>query len=433
MASKKERSASELYRDDPERADAEIFGRRADSNARGFAEGAGLAAVAAVAGGRIVHAAAMPSGLAPVSLPPALAGKTPGLLVLQDLPLVAETPEHLLDDATTPIDRFFVRNNGLEAPAAADPDSHAFLIDGEVQAPLRLTVGDLKARFRAVTYRLQLECGGNGRSFFSPPTRGNPWGNGAIGCAEWTGITLADVLRAAGLKDSAVHTGHYGADPHTSGDTSRPSISRGIPIAKAMERHTLIAFAMNGEPLPHAHGGPLRLVVPGWPGSVSHKWLTRIWVRDQVHDGVGMGGTSYRIPTAPLPPGAEADGKTFVDLTSMPVRSILTSHANGARLAAGTRTVAVRGAAWAGDHDVARVAVSTDFGRTWQNMRLAGTRNRYDWRRWSGSVSLPADGYYEVWVRAEDTAGNVQPHAAGNWNPQGYGGNAFHRVALLVG
>lgn len=433
MAAKKERSIEELYRDDPERGDAEVFGRRDVRRGLG-AEAAG--AMAAKAGARIARAAAVPAGFVPRGLEPAgpLAGKTPGLILLQETPLVAETPEHLLDDDTTPIARFFLRNNGLSPAAPADPDTHAFLVDGEVHRPLRLTVGELKSRFRAVTHRLQMECGGNGRAFHMPAARGNAWGNGAIGCAEWTGVPLADVLAAAGLKNTAVHTGHYGFDPPASGDPSRPPISRGVPLAKAMERHTLLAFAMNGEPLPHAHGGPVRLVVPGWPGSVSHKWLTRIWVRDRVHDGPGMGGTSYRVPTVPLPPGADADGRSgFVDLASMPVRSILTSHASGTRLAAGTSALMLRGAAWAGEHDIREVEVSADFGLSWAAMRLASARNRYDWRRWSGRVRLAGEGYHEIWTRATDTAGNVQPLRAANWNPQGYGCNAIQRVAVLVG
>src|SRR3712207_1980015 len=193
-----------------------------------------------------------------------------------------------------------------------------------------------------------LECGGNGRSFFQPQARGNQWTNGGAGCAEWTGVPLAEVLKAAGLKSSAVYTGHYGADPHLSGDTAKESISRGMPINKAMDEHNLIVWAMNGAPLPNIHGGPVRLVVPGWPGSLSHKWLTRIWIRDKEHDGQGMTGTSYRVAIKPMVPGGKADESNFRILESMPVRGIITAPANGARLPAGTRQLPLRGAAWAG-------------------------------------------------------------------------------------
>ena len=453
---KLERSVGELYRDDPARAEAEIFGRRAEARGasrRGFLGGAGLAAMTAAVGGTIVYSDLLPEGLIPAAMaqtaapPPAAPaaapsgpqpltypGKSNGLILLQDRPLVAETPEHLLDDATTPTDKFFVRNNGQIGPEITNPDAHVVVIDGEVNTPLRLTVGQLKSRFRAVTYRLQMECGGNGRSAFSPQARGNQWGNGAIGCAEWTGVPLRDVLKAAGVKPSAIHTGYFGADPHLSGDAARQSISRGTPMAKAMDRHTLVAFAMNGQPIPHIHGGPVRIITPGWPGSTSPKWLTRVWVRDKVHDGAGMGGTSYRIPTVPIVPGSNVDGReNFADMQSMPVRSILTSHANGTKLAKGTRRLDIRGAAWAGDLDVRRVDVSVDFGQTWRPMRMSELRNRYDWRRWNGTIEFPTDGYYEVWTRAQDRSGRYQPHVAANWNPQGYGANPFHRIAVLIG
>jgi sulfite oxidase len=241
------------------------------------------------------------------------------------------------------------------------------------------------------------------------------------------------VLSAAKLKPSAVYTAHYGTDAHLSGDPSKEPLSRGVPIAKAMDPHTLLVWAMNGEPLPNIHGGPLRLVVPGWPGSASHKWLSRIWVRDKVHDGQGMLGTSYRVAIKPMVPGSKADDSNFKILESMPVRSIVTNPANGTKLAAGTREVKLRGAAWDGDSAVQRLDVSIDYGATWQPATLAEARNRYDWRRWTAAIALPSEGYYEIWSRATDASGKAQPHIAGNWNPQGYGGNPMHRVAVLVG
>ena len=187
-------------------------------------------------------------------------------------PLVAETPESLLDDATTPTDKFYIRNNGVTlTEATKTPDAWKFVVDGEVNQKLELTLADLKSKFRPVTQRMVLECGGNGRSFFTPQARGNQWTNGGAGCAEWTGVRLADVLRAAGLKPSAIFTGHYGADPHLSGDASKPSLSRGVPMKKAMDPNNLIVWAMNGKPLELIHGFPVRLVIPGWPGSVSSK------------------------------------------------------------------------------------------------------------------------------------------------------------------
>ncbi|MFL5441259.1 MAG: sulfite oxidase [Myxococcales bacterium] len=454
MASRIERSLEELYSDDPERADAEVFGRRTGQDRRGFLSGASLAALGAAVGGAIPFAASMPSGLVPAALAQASSsggsssggtapssgpkplnfpGKNPSLTVLGERPLVAETPEHLLDDDTTLTEKFFIRNNGQIPESAANPDSWEITIDGEVNAPLKLTLGELKSRFQPRTYRMVLECGGNGRSFFQPEARGNQWTNGGAGCAEWTGVPLAEVLKAAGVKPSGIYTAHHGTDLHLSGEAGKETLSRGVPIAKAMNDMNLIVFAMNGEPLPNIHGGPVRLLIPGWPGSASHKWLNRISVRDREHDGPGMTGTSYRVPINPMVPGGKPDEKNFRILESMPVRSIITNPAIGTKLPAGTRSVALRGAAWAGDLTVARVDVSIDYGQTWSETTLVPVRNRYDWNRWTAAVTLPSDGYFEIWARAMDSRGRMQPPVAPNWNPQGYGGNTMQRVAILVG
>jgi DMSO/TMAO reductase YedYZ molybdopterin-dependent catalytic subunit len=407
--------------------------------------------MSAAVGGAIPFAANMPGGLIPAAMaqpaaaPPAPApakkgptylsfpGKSDKLVVIGERPLVAETPEHLLDDATTPIDKFYIRNNGQIPEQAKDADGWKITIDGEVNNKLELTLGELKKKFKPVTRRMILECGGNGRSFFSPPARGNQWTNGGAGCAEWTGVRVADVLRAAGVKPSAVFSGHYGADPHLSGDAKRVALSRGVPIKKLMDENNLIVWAMNGQPLPNIHGFPVRLVIPGWPGSVSSKWFTRIWVRDREHDGQGMGQFSYRVAIKPMVPGDKADAKNFKDLQSMPVRSIITNPANGTKLPAGTKEVKLRGASWAGDYSVRQVDVSTDFGATWTRARIDKPKNKYDWQRWTASVRLPSDGYYEIWTRGTDSRGVMQPHQAGFWNPQGYGGNPMHRIAVLVG
>ena len=361
-----------------------------------------------------------------------LSGKD-GLSLLGDVPLVAETPEELLDDETTPIARFFVRNNGLLPQPAADAAAWTFTIDGEVERPLHLTLAELKSRFPHKTLRMVLECGGNGRSFFEPKAEGNPWTNGGVGCAEWTGVSLGDVLREAGLKDSALFTGHFGADPDKHGSREHQAMSRGVPIAKALEEHTLLVWAMNGEPLPFIHGGPLRLIVPGWPGSLSQKWLKRIWIRDREHDGPGMTGLSYRLPVRPLPPGSDGKDVELRILESMPVRSIVTVPADGQGYPAGTRSITVRGAAWAGDDEVARVEVTLDGGATWAEAAMTPPRNRYDWVRWQVSLPLPGDGAYEIFARATDSRGRAQPFRAANWNPNGYGCNVIHRVAVTVG
>ena len=419
------------------------------SSRRRFLGGTGLAAVGAAIGsampfsnepGSLIPPAAA-QGAAPAAAPAAPKGpqhlKFPGknerLVVLGDRPLVAETPESLLDDETTPTEKFYIRNNGQIPDEAKDPDAWKITIDGSVDNKIEITLGELKKKYRAVTYRMVLECGGNGRSAFSPPARGNQWTNGGAGCAEWTGVALADVLKDAKPKSSAIYTSHYAADLHLSGDATKQPISRGVRLEKAMEPHTMIVWAMNGQPLPNIHGGPVRLIVPGWAGSASQKWLTRITLIDKEHDGPGMTEFSYRVPIKPMIPGDKGDPKNFRILESMPVRSIVTSPANGAKIAAGTKELQLRGAAWAGDLTVKQVDISLDFGASWQKVTLGQPKNKFDWQRWTASVKLPSDGYFEVWARATDEKGTMQPHQAGFWNPQGYGGNAMHRIAVLVG
>jgi DMSO/TMAO reductase YedYZ molybdopterin-dependent catalytic subunit len=402
---------------------------------------AGLAALGAAVGGAIVFAAAMPAGLIPAALAQegrrarhlAFPGKDPNLILLSESPLVAETPEALLDDETTPTSRFFIRNNGEPPPATTQPDAWKITIDGEVNKPLAWTLGELKAKVRPLTRRMLLECGGNGRSFFIPQTQGEPWGNGGAGCAEWTGARLADLIRAADPKPSASFSAHYGADRHPSGDPTKSALSRGVPMRKLMDENNLIAWEMNGKPLEPMHGFPVRLIIPGWPGSLACKWLTRVWLRDKVHDGEGMGGTSFRVPIKPMLPGSTANEKNFQDLESMPVRSIITSPADGTRLSASARDLKLRGAAWAGDLAVRSVDLSVDFGASWQHTSLSPPKNRYDWQRWTATLRLPSEGYYEIWSRATDARGIMQPHVAGNWNPEGYGANPMHRIAILVG
>ena len=316
---------------------------------------------------------------------------------------------------------------------AAQPDAWELTIDGEVNSPLKITLGELKKRFATKSLYAVLECGGNGRSFYAPQARGNQWTNGGAGCAKWTGVSLAEVLKAAGPKASATYTAHYGADQHLSGDPKQVTLSRGVRLPKAMEPECLLVWAMNDAPLENIHGGPLRLLIPGWPGSASHKWLTRITLRDKEHDGPGMTGFSYRVPINPMVPGDKGDPKNFKILESMPVRGIITNPANGTKLPAGTREIALRGAAWAGDDTVKAMHVSTDYGATWQQVELGNPRNKFDWQRWTARIKLPGDGYYEIWARATDSNGRMQPHAAPNWNPQGYGGNPLHRIAVLVG
>ncbi len=362
--------------------------------------------------------------------PGAIPGKE-GLVVLNDRPLNAETPAHLLDDDTTPISRLFVRNNGTP-PLDVDPTAWRLSVGGEsCVRPTTFSLAELKSRFPHVSYHLQMECGGNGRAEFRPRAPGNQWTTGAVGCPRWTGVRVRDVLAFCGVKTDAVYLGYASADTHLSGDPEKRVISRGVPLHKALEEESLIAFELNGEPLPHLHGAPLRLVCGGWPGSVSGKWLTELLIRDRVHDGAKMGGSSYRVPCAPVAPGTQVADDHMCIIESMPVKSLITFPRSGVSLTGGTRHI-VRGHAWAGDQNVSAVHVSTDYGATWQQAELAQPVNRLAWQRWQAPVVFTQRGYHEVWARATDTQGRSQPMLVPGWNPKGYLNNAAHRIAVAV-
>lgn len=415
--------------DGPEGADRALYGRETFADRRGFLKKSGLAALGVLLGNSIPFHRNMPAGLIPVALAEAsiIDGKD-GLSLLNDRPLNAETPAHLLDDDITPTERHFVRNNGLP-PLGMDAANWQLIVDGSVNTPLSLSIEDLRSRFEVVTKRLVIECGGNGRASFNPPARGNQWTYGAVGCSEWTGVRLADVLNAAGVDEHAIYTAHEGADMHLSGNPEKMPISRGVPIKKAFDPNNLIAFGQNGGDIHPMNGAPLRLVVPGWPGSCSQKWLTRIWLRDQVHDGPKMTGTSYRVPKYPVAPGSKVPNSDFQIIEAMPVKSLITAPETG--VTPSERTFEVRGHAWAGDDTIKAVDISYDFGATWVSTDVAEPANGGAWQRWRKTITLPQAGYYEIWARATDSTGRMQPFAI-DWNPKGYLNNSFHRIAVTV-
>jgi len=403
---------------------------RVDLSRRGFIGSAGLAAAIAAVGMIIPFGRNLREGFVPAALAEAtatIAGKD-GLIVLNDRPLNAETPPYLLNDSITPTARHFIRNNG-NPPEDVDPAKWMLTLDGLVENPMKLSIADLKRKFEVVELALQLECAGNGRAYFVPPARGNQWTLGAVACSKWTGVRLSDVLKAAGVKPNVVYTAHEGADAHLSGDESKLPISRGIPIQKALDSHNLIAFQQNGEDIHPMHGAPLRLVVPGWAGSCSQKWLRRIWLRDVVHDGAKMTGTSYRVPRDPVAPGQKVPADDLVIIQSLPVKSLITRPRTN--LETKDRTIEVGGHAWAGDHAVKKLDVSIDFGTSWQEAELDDPVNPYAWQNWRANVTFPTPGYFEVWSRATDDQGNMQPFAL-SWNPKGYLNNTMHRIAVRV-
>ena len=401
---------------------------------RGFLKTSSLATLTSLLGTNIVFADRMPKHYLPLvfdgQIDP-MASKHKNMVVLNDKPWNVETPAYLLDDAVTPADKMFIRNNGL-IPESIDVANWKLMINGEsVKAPKTYTLNDLKTRFKPYTYQLVLECGGNGRAGYFPKTAGNQWTEGGVSCAEWTGVRLKDILADAGITDTTVYIGYYGQDLHLSRDPKQPVISRGVPIAKALEDETLVAWAMNGQDIPLVHGYPLRLVVGGWPASVSGKWLHTIAVRNKVHDGAKMTGKSYRVPIHPVQPGVDPPADQFKIIESMPVKSVITFPQSGLELPMGQK-LSLRGHAWAGDRVAKELHVSIDFGETWQKADLKAPKNRLAWQHWTAEVGFPTQGYYEVWARATDDKGVSQPMVMPQWNPEGYINNACHRIAVKV-
>lgn len=400
---------------------------------REFLRTGSLSALSLVLGAEIVYARKLPNGVTPLGDGPfdGLVGKHPDLVVLNDRPWNVETPAHLLDPDPTPADRLFIRNNGL-VPRDIDPDNWTLEVGGEsVVSKKTYRLTDLKSRFPNYTYQLTIECGGNGRSEYSPPAQGNQWTTGAVGSPEWTGVRLKDVLEDTGIKEDAVYLGYYGMDTHLSGDPDKVVISRGVPLKKALEQESLIAWALNGKDLPVMNGYPLRLVFGGWPASTSGKWLNKIVIRNKEHDGAKMGGASYRIPCEAVAPGTIVPDDDMCIIESMPVKSLVTFPKTGAVITEG-RALEVRGHAWAGDLNVREMHCSIDFGASWQECKLDPPKNNLAWQNWSTLVKFPKPGYYEVWARASDSQGKMQPMVVPGWNPRGYLNNACHRIAIKV-
>ena len=354
----------------------------------------------------------------------------PALVVLPTPELNAETHVHLLDDDITPTDRLFVRNTGF-MPGFSDAElrNWTLTVDGCVRSPRRFTLDELRSRFEAVTQIAVMECAGRGRAFYEQQTSPVLWGHGAAGCPQWSGVRLADVLEACGVTSEAVYTGHHSPDLYL--DDSGPALSRGLPIAKALAPETMLAFGLNGAPLPPIHGGPLRIVAPGYPGAASQKWLTRIEMRDREHDGERMGGLHYRMPRVPIKPGDPIDESLFDVMTDMPVASIITSPRDGFTARLGDPLM-LRGHAWSGHVPVAKVEVSTDGGRSWRDAVLGPLPDRFAWRRVLLTLPAPQPGPLEIVMRATDAQGRAQPLGSAPWNPRGYLNNTCHRINGVV-
>jgi DMSO/TMAO reductase YedYZ molybdopterin-dependent catalytic subunit len=402
---------------------------------RDFVKKATLSSFAALIGVEIVFGSNLLEGYTPLALegsdPFKMFNKHKDMVVLNDKPWNIEAQAHLLDDKITPNSSMFARNNGL-VPKDIDAKKWTLTIDGEsVINNKTYSLAELQSKFKQYTYQLTIECGGNGRSEFNPPAKGNQWTIGAVHSASWTGVRLRDVLEDAGIKSNAVYIGFHAVDAHLSGDSKKEPISRGCPMEKALQDETILAFKMNGEAIPLMHGYPLRLVAGGWPASVSGKWVNRISIRNKIHDGTKMTGTAYRIPCDPVAPGEKVKDEDMCIIESMPVKSLITYPKSGAIIKEG-KNLTIRGHAWAGELEVAKMEYSIDFGATWIKCSIEKPANRLAWQHFGATVNFPKKGYYEVWAKATDDQGLSQPMLVPGWNPKGYLNNACHRIAVKV-
>ncbi len=309
-------------------------------------------------------------------------------------------------------------------PPAARPD-RALVIKGLVGKTLSLTPDDLRA-MPSATATAVLICAGAGRSFFEPRVPGVQWGHGAMGQAEWRGVRLADLLARAGVRDEAKQVGLRGADRPPLPTT--PHFYRSVPIARALDPATIVAYEMNGSPIPLLHGGPLRLVVPGWAADNWTKWLVEIELQTDEEPGYYM-QTAYRVPDPPVKPGETPSPGSTHPAHEFPVKSVIARPADGARLPRGRHEVV--GVAFSGYAGIDRVDVSVDDGETWTAAKLEGEAALGRWQVFRASVHLKQGGAAAVLARATDASGNVQPRTP-TWNPSGYFWNGWHRVSVEV-
>jgi sulfite oxidase len=352
----------------------------------------------------------------------AIPGKRP-MILHNDRPEDLETPLRYFDQYLTPVDAFFVRQH-LPRPAPIDRAAYRLTLNGMVSKPVEVTLADLE-RLPQQTLPAVIECTGNGRGFYTPKVPGIQWGRGAIGNAEWTGPRISDVLKLAGLSASASWLETDGADR---GVAATPDFVRAMPMKKALHPATLLALKMNGQPLPDIHGAPARLIVPGWDGTSSVKWVVRMTASAQETAGFFM-NPGYRYPKYALAPGTPARLPELEVIEGMPVKSTITAPEDQSKIPLGP--VTIRGFAWAGENAIDRVDVSTDGGSRWHAAELTGAKLPFAWRLWRLDWKPSEPGYYSILSRATDTAGRVQPIVSA-WNPSGYLWNAIDRVGVLL-
>lgn len=365
------------------------------------------------------------AALLPSAALSALAGTVPSskrrMLQMNGYAIDAEAPLDALTTYITPNDLFFVRHHWN--PMYPHAKRWALVVDGEVEMPLRLTLSELK-RLPRTTVTCVLQCAGNGRALHRPPVPGVQWKHGALGNAHWTGVRVRDVLNRAGLKGSVRHLHTFGTD--TPPDRV-PPFHRSVEIEKILE-DGVIAYEMNGVALPQLHGGPARLVVPGWAGVHWMKWLSHVSAQSEPQKGFFM-ETAYRYPKTPGEPGIAVKPDEMTPVTELFVKSSIVEAPPSARVGS---PVVLRGFAFSGAPDIAKVELTDDDGASWSDAHLGSEHDPYAWRLWSWRYRPKSPGPVTVRARATDSRGSIQPRDA-VWNPSGYLYNAWPSATIEVG
>jgi sulfite oxidase len=379
----------------------------------------GIAAGAALLPSAVLEAAAAAARKAPAAAD-AIPNARRRLLQLNPYAINAETPLDALTTYLTPNDLFFVRNHWI--PMYPSLKSWTLAVDGEVERAREWKLAEIKALPRT-TVTCVLQCAGNGRALHRPAVPGVQWRYGAVGNAQWTGVRVKELLARSGLKAGARHLHTFGSDKPPQ---KVPPFHRSIELEKVLE-DGVRAYEMNGAPLPQPHGAPLRLVVPGWAGDHWLKWLVRLSPQAEAQKGFYM-DTAYRYPVNPGEPGVAFKPDEMKPVTELFVKSNFTDLPASAKAGA---AVLLKGFAFSGAPDIARVEVSDDDGATWADATLDAKHDPHAWRLWSLPWRAKMPGKATLLVRATDSRGSIQPREA-VWNQSGYFYNAWHAASIEV-